>query len=86
MRSSGMTVASWSISPKGSLFADIKSDNTAETEKTETNKLGKTPVWTAERCALCLGCLHRCPKFVINYNNKTQSHGQYLHSKYYKKG
>ena len=30
MRSSGMTVASWSISPKGSLFADIKSDNTAQ--------------------------------------------------------
>jgi formate hydrogenlyase subunit 6/NADH:ubiquinone oxidoreductase subunit I len=56
-----------------------------ETEKTETNKLGKNPIWTAERCALCLGCLHRCPKFAINYNNKTQSHGQYQHSKYYKK-
>ena len=56
-----------------------------ETAKTETNKLGKNPVWTAERCALCLGCLHRCPKFAINYNNKTQSHGQYQHSKYYKK-
>ena len=56
------------------------------TEKTETNKLGKNPVWTAERCALCLGCLHRCPKFAISYNNKTQSHGQYQHSKYYKKG
>lgn len=57
-----------------------------ETAKTETNKLGKNPVWTAERCALCLGCLHRCPKFAISYNNKTQSHGQYQHSKYYKKG
>ena len=31
------------------------------------------------------GSLHRCPKFAINYNNKTQSHGQYQHSKYYKK-
>ena len=51
----------------------------------ETNKVGKHPVWTAERCALCLGCLHRCPKFAIHYNNKTQSHGQYQHSKYYKK-
>jgi len=59
---------------------------TQATEKTETNKLGKNPVWTAERCALCLGCLHRCPKFAISYNNKTQSHGQYQHSKYYKKG
>lgn len=27
-----MTVASWSISPKGSLFADIKSDNTAQAQ------------------------------------------------------
>ena len=56
-----------------------------ETAKTETNKTGKNPVWTAERCALCLGCLHRCPKFAIHYNNKTQAHGQYQHSKYYKK-
>ena len=56
-----------------------------ETEKTETNKTGKNPVWTAERCALCLGCLHRCPKFAIHYNNKTQAHGQYQHSKYYQK-
>ncbi len=55
-----------------------------QTAKTETNKPGKNPVWTAERCALCLGCLHRCPKFAINYNNKTQSHGQYQHGKYYK--
>ncbi len=53
-------------------------------EKTETNKPGKNTVWTAERCALCLGCLHRCPKFAISYNNKTQSHGQYQHSKYWK--
>lgn len=50
--------------------------------KNEVNKTGKLPVWTAERCAICLGCLHRCPKFAINYNNKTQNHGQYLHSKY----
>ena len=56
-----------------------------ETAKTESNKPGKPPVWTAERCALCLGCLHRCPKFAINYNNKTQSHGQYQHAKYYKR-
>ncbi len=55
-----------------------------KTEKTETNKLGKHPIWTSERCALCLGCLHRCPKFAINYNNKTQTHGQYQHSKYFK--
>lgn len=50
----------------------------------EQNKQKKLPVWTAERCAICLGCLHRCPKFAIQYNNKTQNHGQYQHSKYWK--
>ncbi len=28
-------------------------------------------------CALCLGCLHRCPKFAIQYGKNTQRHGQY---------
>ena len=44
------------------------------------------PVWTAERCAICLGCLHRCPQFAIHYNNQTQHHGQYLHSKFFRRG
>ena len=36
------------------------------------------PVWVKDRCALCLGCLHRCPKFVIQYGNGvTKKHGQY---------
>lgn len=35
------------------------------------------PVWTVERCAMCLGCLHRCPKFAIQYGKKTKKHGQY---------
>ena len=35
------------------------------------------PVWVAAKCVMCLGCLHRCPKFAINYGNKTQKHGQY---------
>ena len=36
------------------------------------------PVWKAEECEMCLGCIHRCPKFAISYGNgKTAKHGQY---------
>lgn len=39
------------------------------------------PVWKAEECEMCLGCLHRCPKFAISYGNgKTDRHGQYKKS------
>lgn len=41
-------------------------------------KNGK-PTWTKKNCAMCLGCLHRCPKFAIQYGDKTKDHGQYLH-------
>lgn len=44
----------------------------------------KRPVWNVERCALCLGCLHRCPKFAIQYGNNTKEHGQYMHPAYNK--
>ena len=37
------------------------------------------PTWTKKNCAMCLGCLHRCPKFAIQYDDKTKNHGQYLH-------
>ncbi len=37
------------------------------------------PVWTKERCALCLGCLHRCPKNAIQYGRSTARRGQYVH-------
>lgn len=37
----------------------------------------KRPVWVKEKCAMCLGCLHRCPKFAIQYGGKTKKHGQY---------
>lgn len=36
------------------------------------------PVWVKETCTLCLGCLHRCPKFAIQYGKNTKKHGQYL--------
>lgn len=35
------------------------------------------PTWIREKCALCLGCLHRCPKFAIQYGSHTEKHGQY---------
>ena len=37
------------------------------------------PVWLKEQCVMCLGCLHRCPKFAIQYNGRTKKHGQYTH-------
>lgn len=41
-------------------------------------KEGK-PFWNVKNCLMCLGCLHRCPTFSIQYDNKTKTHGQYLH-------
>lgn len=35
------------------------------------------PVWIRKKCAMCLGCLHRCPRFAIQYGKRTQAHGQY---------
>ena len=37
----------------------------------------KRPVWSKEKCVMCLGCLHRCPKFAIQYGKNTKRHGQY---------
>lgn len=37
------------------------------------------PVWVKDKCAMCLGCLHRCPKFAIQRGAKTALHGQYMH-------
>ena len=39
----------------------------------------KRPVWVKEKCVMCLGCLHRCPKFAIEYGKNTTKHGQYTH-------
>lgn len=35
------------------------------------------PVWVKGKCVMCLGCLHRCPKFAIQYGENTRRHGQY---------
>ena len=37
----------------------------------------KKPVWVKDKCVMCLGCLHRCPKFAIQYGKNTKKHGQY---------
>ena len=35
------------------------------------------PSWIKSKCEACLGCLHRCPKFAIQYGRRTRRHGQY---------
>lgn len=37
----------------------------------------KRPVWVKKKCVMCLGCLHRCPRFAIQYGKNTAKHGQY---------
>ncbi len=37
------------------------------------------PVWVNRQCTMCLHCLHSCPKFAIQYDDKTKQHGQYRH-------
>ena len=39
---------------------------------------GGKPVWVKSKCVMCLGCLHRCPRFAIQCGAKTKAHGQYL--------
>jgi Pyruvate/2-oxoacid:ferredoxin oxidoreductase delta subunit/flavodoxin len=36
------------------------------------------PVWVKSKCIICLGCLHHCPKFSIQYGKNTKKHGQYI--------
>lgn len=42
------------------------------------NMHGSRPVWIQAKCTLCLGCMHHCPKFAIQYGKKTKKHGQYV--------
>ena len=43
---------------------------------------GGKPVWKKERCALCMGCLNRCPAEAIQYGKKTKKHGRYVNPVY----
>lgn len=38
---------------------------------------GGRPVWVRQKCEICLGCLHGCPRFAISYGARTAAHGQY---------
>lgn len=40
------------------------------------------PVWTAERCNMCLACLNRCPATAIQYGKHTEKRGRYIHPIY----
>ena len=44
---------------------------------------GKRAAWVKRECAMCLGCLHRCPNHSIYYGNgkATNAHGQYTYRK-----
>ncbi|MDO4530414.1 MAG: EFR1 family ferrodoxin [Bacillota bacterium] len=37
------------------------------------------PVWTADTCNMCLGCINRCPAKAIQYGKKTVKRGRYVH-------
>ncbi len=37
------------------------------------------PTWIKKKCTMCFKCLHNCPTFAIQYDNKTQKKGQYIH-------
>ncbi len=39
------------------------------------------PTWVKDKCSMCFRCLHRCPVFAIQYDDKTQKNGQYVHPK-----
>ncbi len=40
----------------------------------------KKPTWKVKECVMCLGCLHRCPRFAIQYGHSTKNHGQYYNN------
>lgn len=37
------------------------------------------PFWKKDRCALCMGCLNRCPKEAIQYGKGTRKNGRYVY-------
>ena len=43
---------------------------------------GGRPIWTEDRCNMCLACLNRCPAQAIEYGKKTVKRGRYVHPIY----
>lgn len=37
------------------------------------------PLWTKEKCNMCLACINRCPQEAIEYGKKTKEKGRYVH-------
>ena len=40
------------------------------------------PVWTEDKCNMCLACINRCPAKAIQYGKKTAKRGRYVHPIY----
>lgn len=40
------------------------------------------PIWTEDKCSLCLACINRCPVKAIQYGKKTEKRGRYVHPIY----
>ena len=40
------------------------------------------PIWTEDRCHMCLACINRCPVSAIQYGKKTEKRGRYIHPIY----
>ncbi|MBR5269307.1 MAG: EFR1 family ferrodoxin, partial [Anaerotignum sp.] len=40
------------------------------------------PVWTEDKCNMCLACINRCPVKAIQYGKKTAKRGRYVHPIY----
>lgn len=40
------------------------------------------PVWNAERCVMCLGCMHNCPQTAISRGGKTKKYGRYVNPEF----
>lgn len=43
------------------------------------------PVWTKKNCNMCLACINFCLARAIQYGNKTETRGRYVHPIYQKK-
>lgn len=40
------------------------------------------PIWTEDKCNMCLACINRCPAKAIQYGKKTEKRGRYVHPIY----
>ena len=43
----------------------------------------RKPVWDELQCSMCMACLNMCPKKALQFADKTQDRGRYMHPEYY---